>query len=351
MAVAEEELDSRPFCGCYLLRSLDTKHPMSTYIGFTVHPLRRIRQHNGEISGGAWKTKGKRPWAFAALVHGFGSQAEALQFEWAWQHPTRSKAVKQAADLLGKSTKGRRSGWRSQFDILATMLTVDKWTALRVRVPDPDSTPVPEVLEPVVTLGSVESWQPAFLAADPRNAVDEISALEDDEREDGAFHHDFCCSVCGGEDASNTYETCTTCGANAHAACLVLADGDAAQCPICGCAIQVSGTVRGNDRPAAADVIDLTTPLSSRQHPPSDDDDVDDDVDDDIATVDLCTPSPVHLPETTTPLVLSVERRNIAFTVSPADEYSVVDLTRSVTPRSRAWPSHPEFSPLSSPAL
>ncbi len=34
----------------YLLRSMRAQHVGSTYIGYTTHPLRRIRQHNGEVS-------------------------------------------------------------------------------------------------------------------------------------------------------------------------------------------------------------------------------------------------------------------------------------------------------------
>ena len=47
---------------CYILSSLNEKYLNSTYIGFTDNPLHRIRQHNGEIKGGAKFTKRKRPW-------------------------------------------------------------------------------------------------------------------------------------------------------------------------------------------------------------------------------------------------------------------------------------------------
>ena len=50
-----------PFA-CYLLVSQSRAHVDHTYIGFTVHPPRRLRQHNGEIKGGAHHTHKKRPW-------------------------------------------------------------------------------------------------------------------------------------------------------------------------------------------------------------------------------------------------------------------------------------------------
>ena len=72
---------------CYLLRSCDPKHPYKTYIGFTVNPHNRIRQHNGILkAGGARRTKRSgRPWEFVAIVHGFPDNITALQFEWAFQ--------------------------------------------------------------------------------------------------------------------------------------------------------------------------------------------------------------------------------------------------------------------------
>eukprot|EP00538_Stauroneis_constricta_P005437 CAMPEP_0119561154 /NCGR_PEP_ID=MMETSP1352-20130426/16865_1 /TAXON_ID=265584 /ORGANISM="Stauroneis constricta, Strain CCMP1120" /LENGTH=72 /DNA_ID=CAMNT_0007609301 /DNA_START=16 /DNA_END=230 /DNA_ORIENTATION=- len=36
---------------CYLLESCDPRHPQRTYIGKTTDPIRRLKQHNGEMSG------------------------------------------------------------------------------------------------------------------------------------------------------------------------------------------------------------------------------------------------------------------------------------------------------------
>jgi len=55
-------IEKCPFYACYLLLS---KHPSikttKTYIGSTPDPVRRLRQHNGEIIGGAKKTSKSRP--------------------------------------------------------------------------------------------------------------------------------------------------------------------------------------------------------------------------------------------------------------------------------------------------
>jgi structure-specific endonuclease subunit SLX1 len=70
---------------CYMLRSTDRS---KTYVGATVNPNRRLRQHNGEISGGARATKG-RHWQRVFLVGGFTEERAALRFEWRWKWLTR----------------------------------------------------------------------------------------------------------------------------------------------------------------------------------------------------------------------------------------------------------------------
>lgn len=61
----------------YVLVSLKTGR---TYVGATVDPERRLRQHNGEIKGGAKATRGFRPWRLARTIGPF-EKREALREE------------------------------------------------------------------------------------------------------------------------------------------------------------------------------------------------------------------------------------------------------------------------------
>ncbi|KAL7715893.1 Structure-specific endonuclease subunit SLX1-like protein [Entamoeba marina] len=114
----------------YLLTSLDPRYKYHTYIGKTVNPPRRLRQHNGEISGGAFKTEGKRPWQMVLVVHSFPTQTKVLQFEWDWQHPEKGKRVRSAYDnILGKGF-GNMHTLKFKIRLLAEMLRQPSYSRL-----------------------------------------------------------------------------------------------------------------------------------------------------------------------------------------------------------------------------
>nr|XP_023897187.1 uncharacterized protein LOC112009070 isoform X3 [Quercus suber] len=116
--------EGKGFFACYLLLSLSPRHKGHTYIGFTVNPRRRIRQHNGEIVSGAFRTKKKRPWEMVLCIYGFPTN-----FEWAWQHPHESLAVRKAAANF-KSL----SGIANKVKLAYTMLTLPAWQSLNITV-------------------------------------------------------------------------------------------------------------------------------------------------------------------------------------------------------------------------
>jgi structure-specific endonuclease subunit SLX1 len=60
--------------------------PYKTYVGATIDVDRRLRQHNGEVTGGARATATvPGGWYRVCHVTGFENQREALRFEWWWK--------------------------------------------------------------------------------------------------------------------------------------------------------------------------------------------------------------------------------------------------------------------------
>ncbi|CAH9091390.1 unnamed protein product [Cuscuta europaea] len=55
---------------------LSTNPPIKTYVGVTTNFTRRLKQHNGELKGGAKASRAGRPWVCACLIQGFKDRSE-----------------------------------------------------------------------------------------------------------------------------------------------------------------------------------------------------------------------------------------------------------------------------------
>ena len=89
---------------CYILTNASLTR---TYAGSTCDITRRLRQHNGELKGGAKYTTSGRPWAVWAVVGEFQTQRDALRFEWRmkqhrnWFRGLRGAPLARRRKLLG----------------------------------------------------------------------------------------------------------------------------------------------------------------------------------------------------------------------------------------------------------
>lgn len=86
---------------CYILKSSVSNR---TYVGYTINFPHRIRQHNGEIVGGAKRTMKGRPWYPICLIRGFYEASAALRFEYRLQHPRRRKRKSEDATIFTLQT-------------------------------------------------------------------------------------------------------------------------------------------------------------------------------------------------------------------------------------------------------
>ena len=70
----------------------------ATYVGATMDVDHRLRQHNGQLKGGAHATtmrvKKGETWRRVVYVSGFPDWIAALQFEWRWKQLSRKSKLK-----------------------------------------------------------------------------------------------------------------------------------------------------------------------------------------------------------------------------------------------------------------
>ena len=77
---------------CYIVKQVNGTRDL-TYVGYTVNPSRRIRQHSSEIRGGAlYTSKYKCPWEFLVVMTcPSWNNVKSMQTEWLIKHPNRKR--------------------------------------------------------------------------------------------------------------------------------------------------------------------------------------------------------------------------------------------------------------------
>jgi structure-specific endonuclease subunit SLX1 len=263
------------FACCYLVASLSEQLKGKTYVGFTVNPKRRLLQHNGQYANaGAKYTKKLRPCEMVFCVHGFPTKTQALGFEWAWQNPTTSRAVKDLAQ--NKLKIGSRHSTILNKSLLGlAMLNLSPWRHLPLVIHFFDDTHKRDVIENAekkdvnipshvrVEVGEMNELDAYVKECNPtktskkKRRKREDSDDDDDDLESEDFlplqsqdsdifmssqrvskqqhqqHQQHVCEVClrqsnsieGGNNTDSEYAdevccTCSLCGAHAHLVCL-----------------------------------------------------------------------------------------------------------------------------------
>ena len=86
---------------CYGLFSPSTGR---TYIGMTTDTHRRVRQHRGDLAGGARATRVARDWQMVFALTGFPSHRDALRAEWRLKHPQGHRRSRRPRGPQGLAT-------------------------------------------------------------------------------------------------------------------------------------------------------------------------------------------------------------------------------------------------------
>ena len=192
---------------CYLLKSLHIKNSNATYVGFSTHPHKRLRQHNGENVNGALRTAKRRPWVHVVVVAGFPNKITALQFEWQWQHTQKSRILPKG------DVKSTKIGVKSKLTALCILLNTSLWRQLQLTIHVVDSSSYSFLSE---TLSNSK----AFVYLRECSPL-EVKLLDDvKEFESRSILDNRLCELCNvdDKDASSCWQ-CENCGLVTHLLC------------------------------------------------------------------------------------------------------------------------------------
>ena len=211
------------------------------YIGFTTNPARRLRAHNQEIAGGAYRTKMKGAgWKHSCIVSGFPNKIVALQFEWIWQNPKRSRLMKSALPSAGKRRRGVASrglavsrNCKILLQVLHSMLKTELWSQLDLTVNflEPDAL---RYFDNIVTgckdsdVSSSSSSACKYKLIDREDALDMHKRVPDARVTAGASLR---CHLCGVDDKTATF-FCRS--SSCAVACHLLCASESGRAVYCG---------------------------------------------------------------------------------------------------------------------
>ncbi|PIA48359.1 hypothetical protein AQUCO_01400753v1 [Aquilegia coerulea] len=82
---------------------ISTNKPIKTYVGVTTDFSRRLKQHNGDLKGGAKASRAGRPWICACIIQGFKDHSEACELEAKWKNSSRKLSRKRRTDDMNEA--------------------------------------------------------------------------------------------------------------------------------------------------------------------------------------------------------------------------------------------------------